>query len=435
MSSKTFCALLSAAAGLTLACFSGEGSIGAICDNDSQCGNGQACVNRVCGMCNDQIAQPGELCFGDASEESVFGQVVDLERIAVPQAPEIDLIGAVVNGECTSDTESDEACWALYAVLPDEDGDFEPDPGLSRVNNPGQIYAFASGDFDNDGQTDVVYVIDRPDFPDQTAVEVTYEFLGVQFSRGYIDINITADAAVVADFNADGYDDLLLADHEGNLLNTLIASPGSDTAFEAVATNVTVIQPRLSNPADIDGDGDLDLIVASASMRVIQTLLNDGAGNFTPGVEIDLDLEAKPTAVVLGDLNRDEDVDAVVLVSPVSGSGPLPDVDGEALVLVFVGDGQGGFTLEGELPGGEDPVQAILFDINYDEWPDIVVADRGEDKLPVYISREGGFPDSVLIDVAAAPNNLLPGDLDNDGFDDLAVANANGVLAVVPAEN
>jgi hypothetical protein len=67
-----------ATSGFALSCFDGFGTIGAVCESDFQCGLEQSCVNSVCGICGSGTIEPGELCFGQSSEENVFGEVTDL---------------------------------------------------------------------------------------------------------------------------------------------------------------------------------------------------------------------------------------------------------------------------------------------------------------------------------------------------------------------
>jgi hypothetical protein len=137
-----------------------------------------------------------------------------------------------------------------------------------------------------------------------------------------------------------------------------------------------------------------------------------------------------PRDLATADFDRDGNMDVVVFVAA-----PFNQTEITAEVRVYRGLGDGALELDVILPGGEFPISGLAADVNFDGWPDIVVADIQEDKLPVHINRGGSFPDIVGIDVAAAPRALMFEDFDLDDIPDLVIGNANGVVAVVPSEN
>ena len=129
-----FRGLLGLAAGLAgclAACFEGRGLVGAVCYADNQCGVDQTCVNSVCGVCNNQVVDPGELCFGASSEENVFGEVSDLLAYDPEDDDFAPLVIATVNNNCQPlpmtgpPTAEGAACWQVFAMIFDEQGDFE----------------------------------------------------------------------------------------------------------------------------------------------------------------------------------------------------------------------------------------------------------------------------------------------------------------------
>lgn len=411
--------VLGSALGLILgACFTGEGTIGAICTDDSQCGIDQACTNSVCGLCQDGTLQTGEICFGASSEEIVFGEVADLLAVDLDFDGRQELV-AVVNDDCGGNGGE---CWDLRLLLLDQ-GDFEAIE-VFEDNVPGRVPKMTLGNFDGDADPDIAAVVVPLDPTlDPSQLAVLYDFPSPMISQD-IDVAIYARSLEAADLDGNGLDDLLIGAEEAN---TLVFIPATGTGFGTERVLVTDPAPRLAKPVDMDGDGDLDLIIASELAGTVGVDLNDGNANFSPQTRRQLAAGLAITTVATADFDGDGNVDVVALGA---SNGATPPV-----VAVFRGLGNGLLEPLATLSGGELPIDVLAEDINDDGLIDIVVADLLEDKLPVYLNRGGSFPDQIGIDVAAAPLTLLRGEFDLDIFADLVIGNANGVISVVRSEN
>jgi hypothetical protein len=412
------------------ACFDGLGAIGAVCFAENQCGVDQRCVNSICGLCGDRQVQPGELCFGDSSEENVFGEVTDLVAFD-PEGDGFPLLTAVVNNNCQlppmqgPPSADGPTCWGLYILTIADDGDFETQTPLG-TNQDGRVPQMATGNFDGNDEFDVAIAI-SPNDPliDPSQLAVLHDFPTPQSFN--LDISVVPRTLHAADLDGDGLDDLLVGGEVSSSLALYIASPG--VGFESERLLVTDPSPRPAPPVDMDNDGDLDIVLLSEMNRTVGVNLNNGAGTFSPGARQDLGDQVLPAGLATADFDGDGFVDVVVFAPAQPSSG----LAGE--VVVYTNPGDGSLEQLVRLPGGEFPISGLAEDINADGWPDIVIADIGEDKLPVYINRGGSFPDLVQIDVAAAPRTLMYEDFDFDNIPDLVVGNANGVIAVVPSEN
>ena len=421
--------------GSIAACFGGSGTIGAVCFADNQCGLDQTCTNSICGQCNDRVIQPGELCFGNSSEENVFGEVADLLAYD-PEGDGFPLLLAMVNNNCLPPpmqgppTMGQPACWDLYALLIDDDGDFEAMTPLEDTND-GRVPQLGAGNFDGVGVQDIAMAVNPNDpLADPTAIAVVFNLFGSP-QQVFFDISVQARTLHAADMNGDGLDDLLVGGEASSALVLFLANPSEAVGFDTERLLVTDPAPRPAAPVDMDNDGDLDVVLLSATEGTLGVDLNDGSGNLSAQSRVTVVEGAGLTAqeVDTADFDQDGNVDAVVYIS----AGPAANQESE--VRVYRGLGDGTFELDQTLPGGEFPVSGLAEDVNHDGWVDIVVADIQEDKLPVHINRQGEFPDIVNIDVAAAPQRLMYADFDFDDIPDLVVGNANGVVAVVPSEN
>ena len=173
--------------------------------------------------------------------------------------------------------------------------------------------------------------------------------------------------------------------------------------------------------ADMDSDGDLDVIVANGRHWAQQDFIffNIGNGKLLEALPLGLSKSASYT-VQAGDLDGDGDIDAVVVRDT------LP-------ALSFSNDGRGILTLVGKIPDSDGQARsAILFHADGNGSLDLaVVTRRGSDRL--YLGNgHGGFYTGVdLPDDGFGSTGVASGDLDADGDIDLVIARRDGAASVV----
>lgn len=156
---------------------------------------------------------------------------------------------------------------------------------------------------------------------------------------------------------------------------------------------------------DIDGDGDAD--VAGQN----NVFLNDGNANFTATGQ-DLSPGVGGQSVELGDLDGDGDLDAMVGVA-YSGN------------LVFLNDGTGNFTNTGQSLGTSNSEGLGFGDFDNDGDLDAFVANNGPPDRVYFNDGNGNFTDSLQsLGGFAGSSSIEIADIDNDGDLDSIVANA-----------
>lgn len=214
---------------------------------------------------------------------------------------------------------------------------------------------------------------------------------------------------VVADFNADGRDDVVLVLRTGEGLTLFLSRETGD--HERRTVEAEFVNAFHAIAGHIDPDGLLDLIVCEqAGARLFH---GDGDGSFR---EDDQRLPAVffGRTVALEDLDKDGLPD-VVLGDYLAGH-----------VLVFRGSSEGGFLLPGQ-PSliNSEPHDLDLADFNEDGVADLVCVTGNGNSLG-YLSgnADGTFGPTAFTDLPGEGELLQAavGDMDGDGHVDVAVA-------------
>jgi hypothetical protein len=168
--------------------------------------------------------------------------------------------------------------------------------------------------------------------------------------------------------------------------------------------------------ADLDGDGDADLVVAMEWAPHL-ILLNDGEGRFVDAPDRSPRTTHDHEEAVLADFDGDGHVD-ILLVSE----------DDRAREL-YLNDGKARFRdASDRLPGRAVSNGAVAVDIDADGDLDLVIANAGADEVLVNDGR-GNFTDESSTRLPAdtdVSQDVAAGDLDGDGDADLVFGNENG---------
>jgi len=154
--------------------------------------------------------------------------------------------------------------------------------------------------------------------------------------------------------------------------------------------------------ADVNGDGNGDLLLASGSLQV---LLSNGDGSFAPGQAYSSGI----SALAVADINRDGKNDVVV-----TGTS----------TRVFLGNGDGSFQPPREIGPGDGPV--TVQDINGDGNLDVVV---GGTRVVVVLGNENGTFQAPL-DIGPGNGPIAVQDMNGDGKIDIFSCCNNSLAAV-----
>ncbi|MGD0736910.1 MAG: VCBS repeat-containing protein [Terracidiphilus sp.] len=316
----------------------------------------------------------------------------------------------------------------LDVLLGDGKGHFVPAPGspVQCGKNPNDI---ATGDFNGDGNLDLVIANTETPYLTILLGDGKGRFAPSPHSPFDTQSHPHVHGIAVADFNSDGNLDVVtdswgrdqilmfLGDGQGNLI-----LPG-----QAFKTGKRPYQ-RLRS-ADFNKDGKPDVVTTDLDQNAVTILLGDGKGGLRDAPGSPFPAGKAPWAVAIDDINRDGNLDLVIV--PYAPDVADPKNVG---VTVLLGDGKGGFSkMPGSpfsLAGCEGPDRVATGDINGDGLRDIVVTCGQNNRLMLYMgSRNGGFKISSE-SVQTGWAGVAVADLQGRGKADIVVS--NGLLDYQP---
>jgi uncharacterized protein (TIGR03437 family) len=229
-------------------------------------------------------------------------------------------------------------------------------------------------------------------------------------------VGTTPLAIAVGDFNADGIQDLAIANSSGGNVTVLLgngsggfaAVSGSPFAVGTTPTSITV--------GDFNGDGAQDLAVANQGDSTVTVLLGNGLGGFAAAKGSPFSVGTGPFSVAVGDFNLDGKADLATA-----------NFNGNT-ETVLLGDGAGGFAEVSGSPFavGSSPYSVAVGDFNGDGKPDLFTANFNSNNVTILVGDgAGGFTAATGSPFGAGTNpvSLVVGDFNGDGIQDLATAN------------
>jgi hypothetical protein len=226
------------------------------------------------------------------------------------------------------------ALHAIGVMLGNGDGTFGP---LTRYpDTQGNPVFAAFGDFNNDGNLDVVAV-------DDTACACISVLLGngdgTLRKQMHMTAPYTAQTLGVGDFNRDGNLDVVTAGQFGGTNEMGVLLGNGNGTFRAAGSYPTFNGPQSIAVADFNGDHIPDVAVAEPEGGAISIFLGNGDGTFRAAPTIGAYF---PAFVVSADFNGDGIVDLAALTGLNS-----------SFVSLFLGNGDGTFQPEINFPAAQ----------------------------------------------------------------------------------
>ena len=296
-------------------------------------------------------------------------------------------------------------------------------------------------------------------------------YVGLAAGPTYV-VGKRARNVAVGDFNGDGLTDMAVAGFGSGEINVLLGcTSGTAHCVNGLLppANYLIGSPIAVATADVNGDGNLDLVAVSASGNSASLFLGRGDGTFATSkcnaAGASLCATGKgAAAVALGNfMGKSKEVDMVIVnsvdntVSVFLGNGvnfkaptiysvghspnsvAIADVNGDGFpdllitngadntVSVLLGNGKGGFTAQAAPATGISPVSVAVADFNGDNIPDLAVANSAGNSVNILLGvGNGTFQPATSIAAGAYPQTVAVGKFTSDGQYDLVVADGSG---------
>lgn len=247
-----------------------------------------------------------------------------------------------------------------------------------------------SGDFNNDGNADIVAVFGN-------SVKVIFgKGTGAFDDPVKLMDTEVVNNVVTADFTGNNVDDIAFI-NDGTL-HIFAYSGGAFADNEVMSTTASFI-----TSADFNGDNDEDILFPDAG----KLLLGDGSGAFPNSFDIPDVFTYGP--VVVGDLNGDDYLD--VAITNLAGS-----------IAVLYATSNTSFDEHVNFFAGSAPSNVAIYDIDQDERPDLI-ATEGDDRGGVMILYNEGdtFVTPEAYHVGDYQSDVMTEDLNNDDRRDIVV--------------
>lgn len=277
---------------------------------------------------------------------------------------------SVVTGDFNNDHKVDVAAVKFggddqIMVLLNTGGGNLGSPMEYSFDTSGEGQAIAAGDFNKDGNLDLVVT----NLYNGTVNVLLGDGTGAFPTFATYKTGPFPYSVVVADFNNDGWPDLAVANQSDGTVSVLLNTANGSGTFSAQKSYSVGGNPSSITAGSFRGNGIVDLAVATTSFSPgVVVLLGKGDGTF-PSPAVAYNTLNNAYVVTAGDFNHDGKLDLAV---GINGGGSF------GFVTLMLGNGDGTFGLPLDLTTGTTPTGIVAADFNKDGSLDLATSNGSQ---------------------------------------------------------
>ncbi|NJL13443.1 MAG: hypothetical protein HC913_10845 [Microscillaceae bacterium] len=227
------------------------------------------------------------------------------------------------------------------------------------------------------------------------------------------------------DFNNDGFADIVTARQSGSAIDVFLNDgAGAFGTPISLTTPFSLINVKI---ADLDGDGNLDIVAGPTVASDLVLYQGLGDGSFAPFPSI-TGVSGQGAGIAFGDIDKDGNLDIIA-------------ANGIVGISVLQGDGQGNFANFPNSPYNSVQINntsdVTVVDVNNDTYLDLVFTSQFNDRLFVLLNNQDGtfnFVPTNFINVSAGPFRVVAGLFDGDANLDLAILTVGGNIDILQGD-
>jgi methionine-rich copper-binding protein CopC len=312
-----------------------------------------------------------------------------------------------------------------FEVAASAEGTFGGRLNYALYGNPNRS---AVADMNGDGAPDVVTVTSQWD--EATSQSLARAEVVLNNGSGALGISDTTyigsdneypNGLAVSDVDGDGDVDVVMTTYSGYVKILLNNGAGdlsvSATYFAGNSYNMYI------GIGDLNGDGDNDIAVVLSDLDRVKTYANNGSGVFSVADSISTGL-SYPAGIALSDVDGDGDMD-ILTNNYNSGTVALSKNNGNATFAAVTTFSSGLSSPDGIAAG----------DLNGDGAVDLAVSGWDNSQVTVLLNSGGGTFPTATVYANGNPSQIQLGDMDGDGDLDVVTTEASPYKIWIRANN